>query len=699
MPEPSRSDTDRHGALSLETPSHSIRGWMILVTGLGSALGIGIYAANLMRGGWNVFEMLAFPLFAVLFAWIIFSFVLSTRGFFRALSVRSTGLTIDRDVDQPTAVLVPVYNEQPDDVFARVDAMITALMKHDAETGSDRAGAIHFFVLSDTTDAEIWLAEELAWSRVNQRLAKEAADQTPKVFYRHRAKNVARKAGNIADFCERWSKPYNCMIILDADSLLEPKTILAMADAMAANPDLGILQVPPVPIGRESFFARLQQFSAAAYGQISCRGFDAWSGEQGNYWGHNAILRIKAFRECCDLPVLPGKAPLGGEILSHDFVEAALMVKGGWKVRLANNLAGSYEECPTTLTDYAMRDQRWCQGNLQHSRLIVSEGFHWVSRLHFISGVLAYAASPLWLAWTALSVAAWFFESPSEQSAVDAWFAANTWMPGPLTLFVVAMCLLVIPKFYGMMALVIQGRAHQFGGAVRLFVSVLMETFMSVLLSPLMALLHSRFVINTLRGRKVTWNAQNRCEQGVTLKEAISDCGWQTLLGILVAAVMVVWATPLAVWFIPIVAGLIFAIPIAMMLGSQSLGKFLAKCGLLMTPQESSEPLVSRLHRESLAERSLDQETRQTSRFEEVLRSPGFYLLHDRILGASESNVPMSQSNRDQVLVSARQGIGQVDPKWHRSILSDQELLKDLHVIAQLDHPSEFRGLHRSFFQ
>ena len=624
---------------------------MIVLTTLGAVLGISVYAIGLSRNGWNFFELLAFPLFAILFTWIVFSFVLATRGFFASLNACTSQpecetSVSDSSLSKPTAVLVPVYNENPDDVFARVYAMVISLKKHNS--GTERAGDIHFYILSDTTDPEIWLAEELAWSRLNQQLAEEPDDHTPSIFYRHRAKNESRKAGNIADFCERWSDPYDCMIILDADSLLEAKTIYTMVDTMADEPELGILQVPPVPIGRESLFARLQQFSAAAYGQISCRGFDAWAGDQGNYWGHNAILRIKAFRESCDLPILPGSAPLGGEILSHDFVEAALMVRDGWKVRLANDLAGSYEECPTTLTDYAMRDQRWCQGNLQHSRLIVSEGFHWVSRLHFISGVLAYAASPLWLAWIALSVAGWFRESSIEQRVDESWLTTNTWMSGPLWLFIVAMSMLLIPKLYGMLTLIVQKRANQFGGVFRLCVSVLLETGISVLLSPLMAILHSRFVISTLSGRKVTWSAQNRLEQGVTFKEAFVDYRWQTLLGIVVAATMIVWATPLAVWFIPIVAGLIFAVPIAMMLGSQPIGKLLAKLGLLMTPQESSEPHVSEFYRNALADYSANQEPDETSRFEQLLRNPGFYILHDRVLGASESNVALPQANRDR---------------------------------------------------
>ncbi|QDT02241.1 Glucans biosynthesis glucosyltransferase H [Rubripirellula lacrimiformis] len=656
----------------------AVRWWIASLTVVGTAAGIAVYAANLAAGGWNPFEVAAFPLFAILFGWIVFSFLASTVGFISAIGDRSTTAPVHPPAEGPTAVLVPIYNESPDDVFARVAAMVMSLREQDHQLGCDRASDFHFYILSDTTDPEVWLAEELAWSRLNQQLTSDEIDRPPHVYYRHRSKNIARKAGNIADFCERWSAPYSFMIVLDADSLLEPATMVAMVDTMAADPKLGILQVPPTPIGRESYFARLQQFSAAAYGQISCRGFDAWAGSQGNYWGHNAILRVDAFCESCDLPLLPGKAPLGGEILSHDFVEAALMVRDGWNVRLANHLGGSYEECPTTLTDYAMRDQRWCQGNLQHSRLILSEGFHPASRLHFFSGVLAYAASPIWLLWTALAVAGWFIE-PAANSV-----GRTSWLPSQFALFLIAMSFLLIPKLYGVIAIIAQSRSDQFGGPIRLALSALLETCMSILLSPLMAVLHSRFVITTLLGRQVRWNAQNRGEQGVSLTAAATDYGVHTLLGIAVATVVFIWATPLTWWMAPLVAGLILAIPLAMMLGSRSIGQLLSRWGLLRIPQEAARPQVSRLQQQTLASYTTAATDDDMSRFERLLTSPSFYKLHDRVLDASDSNVEMSQTDRDQILQAAHRSIAEIPHDQRRAILSDRQLLQQLHAIAQL---------------
>jgi membrane glycosyltransferase len=122
----------------------------------------------------------------------------------------------------------------------------------------------------------------------------------------------------------------------------------------------------PLIVNRTSLFARVQQFASRLYGPMLSEGLAWWSGSEGNYWGHNAIIRTRAFAEQAGLPRLPGRKPFGGEILSHDFVEAALLRRGGWDVRMAPQLYGSFEECPPSLPDLIVRERRWCQGNLQH---------------------------------------------------------------------------------------------------------------------------------------------------------------------------------------------------------------------------------------------------------------------------------------------------------------------------------------------
>ena len=342
--------------------------------------------------GINGFELVSIPLFMLLFGWIAFSFLVATIGF----------LLESREEQQPdeasgrhreeivpkarTAILIPVFNEDPQRVCADIAAMIDSLCNDES------AHLFDFFVLSDSTDPDVWLEEEMTWSLLSDKVRNECG-----VFYRHRAQNVARKSGNIADFCEHWGSRYPFMIVLDADSLLDGTTMIEMVRRMEADERLGILPVPCVPIGRWSVFARLQQFAAQAYGPVFTRGLAAWAGDQGNYWGHNAIIRVRPFMEHCDLPILAGSPPFGGEVLSHDFVEAALMVRAGWKVRLATDLKGSYEECPTTIADFAVRDQRWCQGNLQHLSILISEGFNPISRFHgkYTSGPISCQAGHL----------------------------------------------------------------------------------------------------------------------------------------------------------------------------------------------------------------------------------------------------------------------------------------------------------------
>jgi membrane glycosyltransferase len=259
------------------------------------------------------------------------------------------------------------------------------------------------FVLSDTTDPDIWLAEIDAWQEM-----RGAVPGGERIFYRRRLRNVKRKTGNIEDFVTRWGGAYAYMLVLDADSIMAAGAMAELVRRMDANPDVGLIQAPPKLVRGRSPFARVLQFSGELYGPLSASGISYWALGEGNYWGHNAIIRTAPFADLCGLPLLPGKAPLGGEILSHDFVEAALLRRGGWQVWIADDLAGSYEEPPPTVADFATRDRRWCQGNLQHAKVLLARNLHWVSRLHLAIGIMAYVTSPLWLLFLLLSAAqAW----------------------------------------------------------------------------------------------------------------------------------------------------------------------------------------------------------------------------------------------------------------------------------------------------
>ena len=255
---------------------------------------------------------------------------------------------------------MPIYNEAPSRVFSAVQAIY-----EDVEA-TGLGDAFDYFFLSDTTDPNIWIAEERALLAMRERLPGA------RIYYRRRRKNVARKAGNIADFVMRWGAAYPQMVVLDADSLMTADAIVRLAAAMEADPDAGIIQSLPLIVNRNTAFARLQQFAARIAGPVIAAGLAAWMGRDGNYWGHNAIIRTRAFADHCGLPDLPGRPPFGGHILSHDFVEAALMRRAGYAVTMLPTLGGSFEESPPSLIDLAARDRRWCQGNLQHIRVLPS---------------------------------------------------------------------------------------------------------------------------------------------------------------------------------------------------------------------------------------------------------------------------------------------------------------------------------------
>ena len=342
-------------------------------------------------------KFLMVALFVLTFAWIALFFWSSIFGFFELLFRRGvpgiTWVPEDTKLSTRTAVLMPVYNECSRDVFANLLAMADDLDK----TGQGKS--FDMFVLSDTTNPKLWVEEERCWLE-----AKKLMPETINLYYRRRAKNTARKSGNIEDFCVKWGCYYDFMIVLDADSLMNGKTMLKMAQLMENNQHTGIIQAPPMTVGGHTLFARMQQFAGKVYGPIVAAGLAYWQVGDSNYWGHNATIRVKAFMECCGLPVLEGKAPFGGHILSHDFVEAALIRRGGWSAWLLPELKGSYEGPPPTMIDFAGRDRRWCQGNMQHIKILLSKHLHPVSRIHSTIGICLichrrYGCVFCWLVW------------------------------------------------------------------------------------------------------------------------------------------------------------------------------------------------------------------------------------------------------------------------------------------------------------
>jgi len=542
-------------------------------------------------GGLTVPESLVLAIFVLLFAWVAMAFVSNVIGFAAVLGGANKALGIDADSALPslrsrTALLLPTYNENVNHVFARLQAICESV----AATGQSHC--FDFFILSDSTDPRIWIAEEIAFCRLREKLRAD------NIFYRHRKENTARKAGNIADWVTNFGAAYDHMIILDADSLMTGDAIVRLAGAMEHNPAAGLIQTLPVLVNGNTLFARMQQFAGRLYGPLVARGIAWWHGSEGNYWGHNAVIRVEAFASQAGLPTLRGRKPFGGDILSHDFVEAALLRRGGWGVYMAPSLEGSFEESPPTVLDYALRDRRWCQGNLQHASVLFARGLHWMSRMHLMVGIGSYITAPLWLSFLLLGIvislqarfvrpeyfpsgATLFPQWPAQDPVRAAWVFAGT------------MALLLIPKLLGFIAAAV-GRSSRFGmgGALRGFCSVVFEVLLSALVAPVMMVEQAKAILEILAGRDAGWQPQTRSDGSVPFAQLAWRYKGPTLLGVLmsIAAYAISW--PLLLWMSPVIAGLLLAIPLAALTGSPSVGRRLRAAGLLWTQDERRPPAI-----------------------------------------------------------------------------------------------------------
>ena len=540
--------------------------------------------------------------FTVTFVWIALPFVNGLIGFVARWRGRGvSGLTMPSLPGAPlttrTALLMPIYNEAPQRVFAGLQAMYESL---------DALGVLdHFdlFILSDTTEPEIWLEEEAAFWELRRRTQGET-----RIFYRHRHKNIRRKAGNIADFCRRWGARYDHMVVLDADSLMTGKALIQLVAAMEAYGDAGLIQTLPLVVNRHTLFARAQQFAARIYGPVLAAGLAYWHLGESSYWGHNAIIRTKAFIDHAGLPDLPGQPPFGGHIMSHDFVEAALIRRAGWKVYLVPEITGSYEESPPSLLDFAERDRRWCQGNLQHSRIVPAAGLHGLSRLHLVMGIMSYLASPIWLLFIILGILlalqAHFLRPeyfPKEFALFPTW---PTFDPErALRLFVCTMAVLVAPKVFGYVLLLKDRQTwRRCGGALRAGMSVLVEIILSALIAPVMMLMQSAAVMGILTSRDAGWKAQRRDDGSIPFRAIARRHRTHTVFGVALAVAAYAVSPGLLAWLSPVVLGLVLAIPVSAVTGWQGLGQAFRRLGLLVTPEEIEPPAVVQRANELISE-------------------------------------------------------------------------------------------------
>ncbi len=558
-----------------------------------------VFGGGLMLTGYGAFEMygvvsvssvtilqwLLVVLFTINFSWIALAFSSSLLGFGSLLAKSKPHIT-PTSLKAKTALVMPVYNEAPSRIFAALQAMIeevesTGLLDH-----------YDVFVLSDTTDPDIWVAEERTFLAMRSRLPQV------NLYYRHRPRNIGRKSGNIEDFVTRWGGGYEHMLVLDADSVMTGHCITALTAAMESDPDSGIIQSLPLVTNRNTLFARLQQFAARIYGPVIATGLAIWSGREGNYWGHNAIIRVKAFADHAGLPTLSGKPPFGGHILSHDFVEAALIRRAGWSVYMLPQLTGSYEESPPSLIDLSVRDRRWCQGNLQHLRVIGAKGLTWSTRQHFATGIMSYLASPFWLAQLLVGmvlVLQTYWVRPEyftqQFSLFPAWprFDAQR----ALHLFELTMAILLAPKVFGLfLTLIRPPERRACGGGIALIVSTCIEILISALVAPIMMVIQSGAVTQILLGRDTGWNPQRRDDGSIPFGSVIKRHRWHVVMGLVAGVTAYLISPSLFGWMSPTIVGLVLSVPLSAASSSLALGLALKRMNLLLTPEEVSVPPV-----------------------------------------------------------------------------------------------------------
>lgn len=492
------------------------------------------------------------------FGWIALGSLSAAMGFLPMFAGdRADNLSLPelgRTPGLKTALLVPVYNEDPTRIAGTIDAMTEELDKLGCAKSFD------VFILSDTRNPDAGAAEEHVYATLAKSISSRIA-----IYYRRRRHNTERKAGNIRDWIERFGAAYPHFLILDADSIMTGDALVRLSLAMEDNPRAGLIQTVPRLTGGTTLLQRLQQFACNIYGPAVASGIAVWHRDQGNYWGHNAMIRTGAFAGCAGLPALPGAPPFGGHIMSHDFVEAVLLQRAGWGVHMVPSLEGSYEGLPPGLVELVVRDRRWAQGNLQHLAILTAPGITTMGRVHLTMGAFAYLVSAVWAA----SLAVGLILLLQGQQLIPSYFQDSKTLfpvwpvidPGAaLRLFMATMGVVLLPKGLGLL-LELQRiyYSRERGGSVRAILAVATETVWSMLIAPILMMTQTSACAQILMGRDAGWKPQSRDESGIPFLDALRFHALHIVAG-LVLALLCYWTTPaLAIWMAPVIAGLLLS--------------------------------------------------------------------------------------------------------------------------------------------
>ena len=542
--------------------------------------------------GFSIVELILLVLIGFNFFWIAFTVSTVALGL-ASLARRDPPMPTGKTTPQKVALLIPVYNEVPWYVLGNARSMLEELRARGGPHQYD------MFILSDTQDDVIARQERESVLSLRSSLPPDLT-----LYYRRRPANTDRKVGNIADWVERWGGAYPAMLVLDADSLMTGRAIVRLTDALARDPGAGLIQSFPQLIGAQSVFARMQQFANGVYGAALAEGVARWCGRDGNYWGHNAIIRTAAFASSAGLPHLRSIRGQDRLIMSHDFVEAGLLRRAGWGVRFLPRIRGSYEETPQTLIDHVLRDRRWCQGNLQHLNLLWSRGFRSISRFHMFHGAVGYLMSPIWFALLVM----WALIGMGEDASVLTYFSeANPLMPTwpemseshHVLIILLMYAMLLAPKLMAIAAVPLTGaRFGEFGGGWRFALSFLSEVLLSVIYAPILMVQQMLAVFRTMFGLQKGWSPQAREGGQYGLSTLLACHALETISGaVLVIGILV---GMVSLWLSPIAFSLLCAVPLSAMSGIAMPARIR---GWMGTREVFREPLITqaaRHHRNEL---------------------------------------------------------------------------------------------------
>ncbi len=543
-------------------------------------IGALLYALSRVLGsdGWTVLDAGIFAAFMFSAPWTVMGFWNAVLGFWLLHFVKDPIAQVApfaKLPDEPaplalrTAILMTLRNEDPARAFARLHIIRDSLER----TGE--AKRFDFYLLSDTDRPDVAAEEE----RLFAEWESEFADKS-RTVYRRRARNDGFKAGNVRDFLSHWGAAYDLMLPLDADSLMSGAEIVHLARIMQGHPRLGILQSLVTGAPSASAFARIFQFGMRHGMRSYTMGGAWWNGDCGPYWGHNAMVRTAPFARHCELPILPGRPPLGGWVLSHDQIEATLMRAAGYEVRVLPVEGESWEDNPPTLVDFTKRDLRWCQGNMQYWRLIGLPGLTPLSRFQIVMGIFMYLSAFAWTVLIVLSALKVFDpETGPKEVALG------------IGLFAFSFILSIAPKLAGMLDVAFTpGAMRRYGGGLRFLASSLTEILFSIMLAPVVAVRLTIFMVSLIFGRSVIWSGQQRDAYGLSWATAFNGLWPQTLLGVVLFALFSWKAPGVLLWAAPLLSGLILAVPFAVLTASPRFGRFITRVGLCAIPEERETP-------------------------------------------------------------------------------------------------------------